>query len=162
MSDPVHESVEILAGLLLKKGLTISFAESCTGGTAAALVTDMPGASEFFAGCAVTYSDDSKEKVLNVSSGTLRRYGAVSAEAAKEMAEGARTAFRTDIAASATGIAGPGGGTDDKPVGTVFIAVADGKRTECKRFALNGSRGGIRDATAKNVIRTVIEFLEGT
>ena len=152
--------VRELANLLLKKGLTLSLAESCTGGKIASLITDMPGVSEFFTGCAVTYSDSSKERLLNVSRNTLIQFGAVSAETAEEMATGAKTLFGTDIAASATGIAGPQGGTDMKPAGTVFIAVTDGNSTECKRLALSGSRGDIREDTAKNLIRMLTEFIE--
>jgi PncC family amidohydrolase len=154
ISDPVRELTE----LLLKKKYTVSLAESCTGGKIASLLTDMPGASEFFFGCAVTYSDTSKEKLLNVPREILETYGAVSAEAAEHMAKDARELFGTDIAASATGIAGPGGGTSQKPVGTVFIAATDGKRTKAERLELKGSRDDIRQATAENVIRLLIDI----
>ena len=153
MSDGIRESVKELLDLLLEKRITVSLAESCTGGKISSFITDMPGASEVFKGCAVTYSNDSKETILNVSRNTLTAFGAVSAETAKEMAAGARKIFGTDMAASATGIAGPDGGTDAKPVGTVFIAVTDGSRTECEHLRLNGSREDIRNDTATAVIR---------
>ncbi|MCL2143534.1 MAG: nicotinamide-nucleotide amidohydrolase family protein, partial [Methanomassiliicoccaceae archaeon] len=116
---------------------------------------------EFFMGSAVTYSNDSKNRILNVSRATLEKFGAVSAETAKEMALSAKMTFGTDIAASATGIAGPGGGTAAKPVGTVFIAVTDGVTTECKALALRGSRSDIRKATAANVIRSLTDLVTG-
>ncbi|MDR0335296.1 MAG: nicotinamide-nucleotide amidohydrolase family protein [Methanomassiliicoccaceae archaeon] len=151
-----------LAGLLLKNGYTLSLAESCTGGGIASRITDVPGASVSFAGCAVTYSNASKEKILGVPRGTLERYGAVSAETAKAMADGARKLFGTDIAASATGIAGPDGGTSEKPVGTVFIAVSDKNATGCARLSLKGSRNDIREAVAESVIRMLIGVLDGS
>jgi len=160
MSDDIRENIKELFDLLLRKGLTLSLAESCTGGKVASLMTDIPGASEVFKGCAVTYSNDSKERMLNVSRATLISNGAVSAEAAKEMAGGARTVFGTDIAASATGIAGPEGGTDAKPVGTVFIAVADGNGTECRQLVLKGSRDDVRDGTSRAVIRMLIDSVK--
>jgi len=147
-----------LAELLLKKRMTLSLAESCTGGKLAAVITDIPGASEFFLGCAVTYSNASKEKLLKVPHTVLERYGAVSAETAKKMAEGARDAFGSDIAGAITGIAGPGGGTPEKPVGTVFIAAVLGKTTKCEKLELNGSRDEIRNAAAENLIRSLIDL----
>jgi len=156
-SDPVRE----LAELLLSNKYTMALAESCTGGKIAAMFTDIPGASEFFLGCAVTYSNGSKEKLLKVPHRILERHGAVSAETAKKMAEGARDAFGSDIAAAATGIAGPGGGTPEKPVGTVYIAAVRGKIMKCEKLELNGSRDDIRNAAAESVIRLLIETVGG-
>jgi len=155
MFDPVSDLIKKLT----EKKLTLSLAESCTGGLISSSLTETAGASEFFLGCAVTYSNRSKEKFLNVLNGTLTVNGAVSAETAKEMAAGAKTLFDSDIAASVTGIAGPGGGTPIKPVGTVFIAVTDGKRTECMHLTLSGSRKEIREAAAGNLIRMITEFI---
>lgn len=153
MTDaPLRKGAEELAAILSEKGLTLSLAESCTGGMIASAVIDIPGASSFFKGSAVTYSNESKEDLLNVPSGILIAHGAVSAETAEAMAAGAREIFGSDLAASATGIAGPGGGTDQKPIGTVFVAVTDGIRTECRRLLLKGSRDDIREGTAYNVI----------
>ena len=154
ISDDLVRLIEII----LKKKYTVSLAESCTGGRIAAIMTDIPGASEFFLGCAVTYSNASKEKILGVPRTILEKHGAVSAETAKAMAHGAKELFGSNIAASATGIAGPGGGTPSKPVGTVFVAAADGKRTICERLELKGSRDGIRDAVSENVIRMLIDI----
>ncbi|MDR0778846.1 MAG: CinA family protein [Methanomassiliicoccaceae archaeon] len=159
-SDPSGNLKE-LSDLLIKKRYTLSLAESCTGGLIAKQITDMPGASKFFIGSAVTYSNESKEKLLNVSHRTLTEHGAVSAETAEEMAKGAMFLFKTDAAASATGIAGPDGGTETKPVGTVFIAVTDGKRTKSERLVLKGSRDDIRNETSENVIRMLIDLIEG-
>lgn len=150
-----------LASVLIRKRCTLALAESCTGGKISSLMTDAPGASEFFMGCAVVYSNTSKERILGVSHGTIAAHGSVSAETAKEMATGARDVLGSDIAASVTGIAGPGGGSAEKPVGTVFIAVTDGKREECRKLMLSGSRTQIRDAAAAGVIRLLIEFTGG-
>jgi PncC family amidohydrolase len=148
-----------IAKLLSDRRYTLSLAESCTGGMISSMITDVPGASSFFTGCAVTYSYGSKEKLLNVSRGTLMDKGAVSEETATEMAMGALSLFGTDVAAAVTGIAGPGGGTALKPVGTVFMAVTDGKRTECRKLSLNGSRAEIRSSAAENLLDMLDEFM---
>ena len=159
MSDDIQGKAKELAELLTKKGLTLSLAESCTGGKIASLITDMPGASAFFKGSAVVYSNEAKQEQLNVSSETIKEYGAVSVNTAIEMARGARIAFASNIAASATGIAGPDGGTENKPVGTVFIAVADGGGGKCRELRLNGTRDEIRDKTVKAVIEMIISVV---
>lgn len=112
--------------LLTKRKQTLALAESCTGGFIANQITNVPGASKIFKGGVVSYSNEAKEKFLGVSAETLKKHGAVSKEVAGEMAEGARKQFGTDYAIAVTGIAGPTGGTKDKPTGTVFIA-ATGK-----------------------------------
>ena len=111
--------------LCREKKLTLATAESCTGGLVAAAITDIPGSSDVFDRGFITYSNRAKMAVLGVSKDLLSAYGAVSAEVAKAMAEGATKAAGTNIAVSLTGIAGPGGGSPDKPVGLVFIACAD-------------------------------------
>jgi len=156
----ISEAAELI-GLLSKKKMTLSLAESCTGGVISGMLTDVPGASEVLIGSVVAYSNASKEKILGVPHNLLERCGAVSEEVAKAMAEGAKKAFASDIAASATGIAGPGGGTLSKPVGTVFIAATDGRTTKCERLSLKGTRSGIRNAAAGNVIRILRELAEG-
>jgi nicotinamide-nucleotide amidase len=110
--------------LLARKKKTLALAESCTGGFIAHRITNVPGASEIFLGGVVAYSNGVKEKFLGVRPETLRRHGAVSEAVAREMAEGALKKFGADFAIAVTGIAGPSGGTKDKPVGTVFISVA--------------------------------------
>ena len=116
---------EILAYILTEKGLKLSLAESCTGGLIGSQITDISGSSAFFLGSAVTYSNESKERLIGVSHQSLAENGAVSETVAKEMAEGTLEAYGSDIAGSVTGIAGPNGGTPEKPVGTVWMAVTE-------------------------------------
>lgn len=115
---------EEVGKLLKAKNLSLSTAESCTGGGIAALITSVPGSSEYFNGSVVAYSNDVKRELLHVSAETLSRHGAVSRETVVEMAKGAMKTLKTDCAVATSGIAGPGGGTPEKPVGTVWIAVA--------------------------------------
>ena len=115
---------EKIGELLKSKNLSLSTAESCTGGSIAALVTSVPGSSEYFKGGVVAYSNEVKMSLLHVSAETLEKYGAVSRETVIEMVKGAMKALKTDCAVATSGIAGPGGGTAEKPVGTVWIAAA--------------------------------------
>jgi nicotinamide-nucleotide amidase len=119
----------VVVQLLKQRGETLVLAESCTGGHVANRITDVPGASAVFLAGMVTYSDEAKQNLLGVRAETLAQHGAVSEPVAREMAEGARTRFHADYALSVTGIAGPDGGTEDKPVGTVFIALATPRHT---------------------------------
>jgi len=148
-----------LAEKLRALGLTLSIAESCTGGMISSMLTELPGASEFFLGSAVTYSNDSKIDILNVCTETLKEYGAVSKETAKEMAIGARTVFGSDISASVTGIAGPSGGTESKPLGLVFIAAFDGTDLRVFENHFEGSRKDIQRAAAVKVISIISELI---
>jgi nicotinamide-nucleotide amidase len=122
------------------KGLTLSVAESCTGGYLSHLFTQHAGSSKVFLGGGVTYSNELKESILGVKHETIDKYGAVSEETAKEMVEGALLNFRSDFAISVTGIAGPDGGTIDKPVGTVWIAVAGGQKMLIKKYTFGNKR----------------------
>jgi len=120
-----EESLELVAGKLLKSGnYTLSTAESCTGGAIAKMITSIPGSSVYYKGSVVAYSDSVKTQLLGVNEDTIRQNGAVSEIVAGSMAKGARDLFKTDFAIATSGIAGPDGGTDEKPVGTVWIAVA--------------------------------------
>ena len=130
----------VLGQALLAKHATIAFAESCTGGLASSLITDVPGSSAYLLGSVVSYSNMAKAKVLQVEQTTLDKYGAVSEEVAKQMAEGVRQLYGTTLGVSITGIAGPGGATATNPVGLVYIAVADAYSTKCEKCNFNGSR----------------------
>jgi nicotinamide-nucleotide amidase len=122
----VTNSLETQIGRLLQeRGLKLVLAESCTGGLLGSRITDVPGSSEYFLGGAISYSNQLKQSILGVKAQTLEAHGAVSEETVREMANGARLKFHTDYAIAITGIAGPVGGTSDKPVGTVWMAVAD-------------------------------------
>ncbi|WDP86684.1 MAG: CinA family nicotinamide mononucleotide deamidase-related protein [Desulfobacter sp.] len=123
--------------LLAEKGQTLSIAESCTGGLIANLITDVAGASDYFLFSAITYANTAKMDILKVSPSTLEAHGAVHEQTAVEMAQGARKAGKSDWAVSTTGIAGPGGGSDEKPVGTVCIGVAGPDGASGRRFVLN-------------------------
>ncbi len=115
---------EEIGELLKAKKLSLSTAESCTGGGVAALITSVPGSSEYFKGGIVAYSNEIKTALLYVSAETLKKHGAVSRETVTEMVKGAMNTLKTDCAVATSGVAGPGGGTPEKPVGTVWIAVA--------------------------------------
>lgn len=143
-ADDGSTLAEVVVRALLDEDVTLALAESCTGGGAGEALTAVPGASGVFLGAVVAYSDEAKVRLLGVEPGTLRAFGAVSPEAAEEMARGARARFAADMAVSVTGIAGPEGGTPDKPVGTVCFGVTGphGDRTETTRFT--GDRAGVR------------------
>lgn len=128
----------------LLKGKTLSLAESCSGGKIADRIVSTPGASEVLLASIVSYSNDAKEKFLGVRSETLKHYGAVSAEVAKEMAEGIRERTGSDYAISVTGIAGPEGGSEDKPVGSVWIGLASKGKTEAHYFCYKNERNAFR------------------
>ncbi len=140
---------------------TFALAESVSGGLGASLVTDVPGASGYFLASFVTYSDESKIKVLGVKEETLLRYGAVSAPVAKQMASGARMIACADIGASCTGIAGPGGGTETKPIGLVFFAVDDGDRVFSERRVFKGDRWAVKSQTAVRLLELVEAAMKG-
>lgn len=144
-----NKSLEQVTGeMLIEKGISISIAESCTGGLVSAALTDIPGISKVFDRGIVSYSNKSKVESLGVSAGTLEKYGAVSKETALEMAVGVRKAGNTDLGLAITGIAGPGGGTEDKPVGLIYIALADKDSTNYKELMLWGDRRRIRHVTS--------------
>ena len=130
---------EQLAKLLTGKNLTIAFAESCTGGLASSLITDIPGSSVYLKGSVVSYTNEVKHKILGVKSETLDKFGAVSKETAKEMAVGVKYLMRTDFGVSITGNAGPGA-SEDKPVGLIYVAVACHGKVEIRKLQLKGSR----------------------
>lgn len=144
---------------LLDDGETLATVESCTGGLIAKRLTDIAGVSSVYLGGAVTYANEAKEKLVGVRHETLVAHGAVSEEVAREMAEGIRAALGADYGISTTGIAGPGGGTPEKPVGTVYIAVAKEGKTRVKRLQLPPMRDReyIRTASATNALALLLE-----
>ncbi|MBQ7761017.1 MAG: CinA family protein [Clostridia bacterium] len=148
-----------LVNTLKEKRLTISCAESCTGGLIAKYITDISGASSVFNGGVVSYVNQVKMDVLGVSSSTIDSYTEVSYECAKEMAFGVKKLLSTDIGISTTGFAGPGGGTDKDPVGTVYVGIAIGDSCESLRLSLgcNLSREEIRDMACYKLISLLLE-----
>lgn len=131
---------KVVLNMMAQKGLTLSVAESCTGGYIAHLITQHAGSSKVFWGGAVSYSNDLKENILGVNADTLLQHGAVSEQTVTEMVEGALRNFKSDFALAVTGIAGPDGGTDDKPVGTVWISAASANKTLIKKFTFGNRR----------------------
>ena len=146
--------------LLIEHQQTLALAESCTGGYLAHRVTNVPGASAVFTAGLVTYSNAAKQRFLGVRPETLEKHGAVSEPVAREMAEGARRVCETDYAIAVTGIAGPGGGTADKPVGTVYIALASPKETRAWRRFNPGERLAFKQATADQALAELLALLK--
>jgi nicotinamide-nucleotide amidase len=146
------ELEEVVVRLLTERKKTLALAESCTGGCIAQRVTDVPGASAVFPGGLVSYANSAKEKFLGVRAETLVNHGAVSAAVATEMAMGAREKFGSDFALAVTGIAGPGGGTPEKPVGTVFVALAMVSGVEVKKFLNVWERATFKQVTATQAL----------
>ncbi|HEY3171452.1 MAG TPA: competence/damage-inducible protein A [Thermoanaerobaculia bacterium] len=154
------EALAASVGRVLKEqGRTLSLAESCTGGLVSSLLTDVSGSSAYFLGTVVPYADRSKEALLGVAAETLRKHGAVSEQTVREMARGALERFGSDVAAAITGVAGPDGGTPEKPVGTVFFAVVDreGREKASKRF-FGGDRATVRRTSSMFSLEMIRRF----
>ena len=145
----------VVYSILKEKNLTLTTAESCTGGLIGSIITNVPGVSSYYKEGIVTYSNEAKMKYLGVKEETLKEFGAVSYETAKEMAEGALKNTGADIAVAVTGIAGPDGGTAEKKVGLVYISVADKDNTVVEKFQFTGDRQKVRRLAAKNAINMV-------
>ncbi|MCD4697561.1 MAG: competence/damage-inducible protein A [Bacteroidales bacterium] len=143
---------KVVGKLLNEKSLTLSTAESCTGGSIAQLITSVPGSSEYFKGGIVAYSNEVKQTLLGVKEQSLMDFGAVSETVAKQMAEGVREKLNSDYAIATTGVAGPGGGTGEKPVGTTWIAIASSSATIAKRYQMGDQR-------ERNIQRTALTAL---
>ena len=142
---------------LRDKGLTVALAESCTGGMAASMLTSVPGSSDYVLLSAVTYANSAKSRVLGVNSEVIRAHGAVSAEVASEMADGARRLAGASLAVRITGIAGPGGGSEEKPVGTVWFGIAmEGQPTVTQHRTFPGERDQIRTLAAYTALRIMM------
>jgi PncC family amidohydrolase len=155
--DSLVELATRLQAACLASGSTVALAESCTGGMVAAALTEVPGASGYFAGGVVSYSNEAKEALLGVDRAVLAAHGAVSAQVARAMAAGARDRFGTDLAAAVTGIAGPDGGTPGKPVGLTYIAVADAAGLELRRIVWPGDRAANRRDSTIAVLELLLE-----
>jgi len=151
---------EVLIDKLKEKNLKLVTAESCTGGLIAEKITNIPGSSEVFTGGLVTYSNEMKMSLLDVKKETLDEFGAVSRGVAIEMADGARLKYNADIAISVTGIAGPDGGSEEKPVGLVYVGISTAEKTEAMRFNFTGNRNKIREVTAKNAIHMALSEIK--
>lgn len=151
---------DVVGGLLAEKGLHIACAESCTGGLVTSRLTDVPGSSRYVHGAVVSYTNEVKERALQVSAETLRRFGAVSEQTAREMAEGIRRSFAADIGLAVTGLAGPGGGSLEKPVGLVYVAVAGKNGTKICRKQFGGSRKSIKYRASQLALDAVRQYIQ--
>jgi PncC family amidohydrolase len=155
--DSLVGLAERLQAVCLGRGITLALAESCTGGLVADAVTDVPGSSGYFLGGIVSYSDAAKEGLLGVPAESIAAHGAVSAQVARAMAEGARERLGASIAASVTGIAGPDGGSEAKPVGLTYVAVADEDGVDVRRFLWSGDRIANKRSSAEAVLELLVE-----
>lgn len=160
-ADDERTMESVVGDLLREKGLTLSLAESCTGGLIGNLVTNVPGSSEYFLGGVVAYSNQAKQALLGVSAETLERDGAVSEQTVREMASGARGKFETDLAVSVSGIAGPEGGSPEKPVGTVCIGLAAQDGVFSGRYRFWGTREQVKLNSAMMALDWVRRYLLG-
>ena len=158
----VTDSLEFQIGnQLRKRGLKLSLAESCTGGLVGDRITNLPGSSEYFWGSLVTYAYEAKVALLHVSWDTLNSHGAVSRETVLEMAHGAREVLGTDITVSVSGIAGPAGGTEDKPVGTTWIGLVAADGEWARLFRFDGDRLENKALAAEAALQLLLDYLEG-
>jgi PncC family amidohydrolase len=156
-----QEPLEVKVGRLLRtRGLTLALAESCTGGLVGHRLTEVPGSSDYFVGGVMAYAYSAKERLLGVDHDTLYSLGAVSAEVARQMALGARAALGTDIGLSITGIAGPTGGTPEKPVGLTFVALSTAGEERCERHVWEGGRAFNKARSAEAALDLLQRYLE--
>lgn len=154
------ERLEVKTGRLLREDdLTLAIAESCTGGLIADRITDVPGSSDYFDRGIVSYSNRAKRELLGVKADSLENHGAVSEVVAAEMAKGVRTSSDTDIGLSSTGIAGPGGGTEEKPVGLVYLGLSIREGSYVRQENLDGTRRENKEAAARMAMEFLIERL---
>ncbi len=156
----MDQTLEAKVGSALNgKGWTLALGESCTGGLIAHRITEVPGSSEYFLGGVVAYSNAIKELLLHVRSATLETVGAVSEETAREMARGAREAMSAAVGVSVTGIAGPGGGTTDKPVGLTFMSVSTPEGEWAERHVFQGDRHSNKESAADAALKLLLKAL---
>ena len=157
--DRLVALAERLYTVCVDRGLTVATAESCTGGLVAHAITEIAGSSAYFLGGFVTYADDAKREQLGVPPEVLAAHGAVSAQVARSMAEGARARLATSVAVSITGIAGPGGGSAEKPVGLTYVAVADQSGADVRRHLWSGDRSANKRDSAVAALELLLERL---
>ena len=156
----MQKLVSQLSVRLIFKQLKVATVESCTGGWIGKTLTDMAGSSEWFAGGLITYTNESKTQLADVPPEMIEKYGAVSLEVADAMARGAQKHFPGCISVAVTGIAGPDGGSDEKPVGTVCIATCLNGRANAKKYLFNGNRDQVRSSTVKQALAMVMADIE--
>ncbi len=144
---------------LTVRNKTLAVAESCSGGLLSHRITNVPGSSKFFKLALITYHDQAKIKLLKIPPAVLKRYGAVSQPVARRMAESVRRILRTDLGIGITGIAGPSGGTPEKPVGLTFIAISSTTKTVVRKFRFRGGRPAIKSQAATQALRMLCTFL---
>ena len=151
--------LEQISNLMTKNKLTIAVAESCTGGLICHMLTNIPGSSNFFKAGIISYSNSAKMQFLNVEKITLEKYGAVSSQTAEEMAQGIRIKANVDVGLSTTGIAGPGGGTQKKPIGLVYIALSTKEGMAVHKQNFTGTRLENKKSTCKKAFKMLLQYL---
>ena len=156
----MDELAKKVAHLLKERNMKVATAESCTGGLIGHTITNIPGSSEYYEGGVISYSNALKMNLLGVKEETLAKYGAVSGQTAHEMADGIRKKASVDIGIATTGIAGPGGGTPEKPVGLVYIAISSEKETKVEKHLFHGNRWGNKESTCKAALNLLLNYLE--
>jgi nicotinamide-nucleotide amidase len=162
VADGLVALAERLQGICLGRGISVALAESCTGGLIASTITAVPGSSRYFLGGVVSYTNAAKESLLGVSAATLAAHGAVSAQVAKAMATGARVRFEATLAVAVTGIAGPDGGSAEKPVGLTYVSLADAAGADVRRFTFGADRAANREAGTQAALEWLIERAEAS
>ena len=156
-NEKIQTMAKQVVTIFIEKGLTLSTAESCTGGGVAAAITTIPGSSQMFKGAVVAYSNEIKSDVLNVDSVLLDKFGAVSEETVLAMARGVRKLMKTDVSISTSGIAGPTGATQGKPIGLVYFSVSDDLGSEFDKMVFEGSRKNVQKGSVLFVLCLLID-----
>ena len=159
MDDSAQDLEQKVGELLSQRGLTLAVAESCTGGLLGHRITNVSGSSGYFEGGIISYSNEAKEAVLGVPHDILIEHGAVSRETALAMARGARRVLGTDLAVSVTGVAGPGGGTTEKPVGLVYIGLSAEGAELCDKHVWQGDRAANKEQSAEAALKLILQYL---
>lgn len=165
MAPPTDEELLDLArrvaAVCRERGVRLGTAESCTGGLVGHVITEVPGSSDYFAGALVTYANEIKVGLADVPEPVLAAHGAVSAQVAKAMADGARQRLAVDLAVAVTGVAGPDGGSEAKPVGLTYVAIADADGDDVRRFVWDSDRTGNKRLSAAAALQLIVDRLSG-